>query len=98
MTFNDLDFKQRNFGTRGITAKLQLENGFVVSVIAGHGMGSIPRKNHESPDDYSAFEVAIFNSDGYIVTDKFFPNHIDGEIFFQTRDQINEIIKVVSSK
>ena len=94
MNFNDLDFKIRE-GIGGIHAKVEFANGNVLSVMAGSGMYSTPRENLSSADEFSAFEIAIFNSNGGWATRDFFPNCGDDVMGWQSREEINSIIEMI---
>lgn len=94
MNFNDLDFKIRDVGG-GIQARVQFANGNVLSVVAGSGMYSTPRENLNSPDDFSEFEIAIFDSNGNWATQNFFPNCDDDVMGWQSREEINSIIELI---
>jgi hypothetical protein len=93
MNFNDLNFKEKDTG--GIHAIMKFPNGNVLSVVAGSGMYSTPRENHNSPDDFSAFEIAIFGPDGGWATQNFFPNCGDDVMGWQSREEINSIIELI---
>ena len=93
MNFNDLVFKDNGSGQ--LQAKVEFASGNVLSVMAGSGMYSTPRENLNSPDDFSAFEIAIFNSNGGWATRDFFPNCGDDVMGWQSREEINSIIEMV---
>ena len=93
MNFNDLSFKEKDTG--GIHAIMKFPNGNVLSVVAGSGMHSTPRENHNSPDDFSTFEIAIFGPDGGWATQNFFPNCGDDVMGWQSREEINSIIELI---
>ena len=88
-TFNDIVFKQRPFG--GIMGTLNL-NEFKLSVVAGKGMYSLPREDFDDESLFSKFEVAILKNDDF-VTKEFFPDNPDDVIGWQTRTDIDELIK-----
>jgi len=96
MNFNDLNFKEKDTG--GIHAIMKFPNGNVLSVVAGSGMYSTPRENHNSPDDFSAFEIAIFGPDGGWATQNFFPNCGDDVMGWQDREEINILISKIQSR
>ena len=72
--FKDLVFHKNRTG--GINSRMDFDNGFSISVIAGGMAYSTPREDKDSPDDFSSFEVAIFAPDGDF-TREFFPDHHD---------------------
>ena len=47
-------------------------NGFEISIQCGAYNYCTPRESLSSPNDYSSFEVAVFNANGDWVTSKFF--------------------------
>ena len=95
-TFRDLVFHKN--GTGGINSRIGFGNGFSISVIAGGLAYSTPRKDKDSPDDFEAFEVAVFAPDGEF-TREFFPeDHDDDVLGFQTRGQINALMLLIQSK
>ena len=95
--FKDLVFKKREFGG-GIAAKAEFKNGFTISVIAGTGKYSSPRKDKDSPDDFISFEVAVFDPQGNWATKEFFPDHHDDVIGWQDRGQINALMLLIQSE
>jgi len=95
-TFRDLVFHKN--GTGGINSRTDFDNGFSISVVAGGIAYSTPRKDSDSPDDFEAFEVAVFAPDGDF-TREFFPeDHNDDVLGFQTRGQINALMLLIQSK
>lgn len=88
--FKDIVFKPHPHGF-GIKGSLKV-NGHLLSVVAGEGMYSTPRKNLTSPDDFESFEVAVFDSVGNFVTQEVVPNINDDVVGWQTRMDINIII------
>ena len=98
--FKDLEFKKRSYERSygGILATEEFDNEFSISVIAGRIAYSTPRKNKDSPDDFSSFEVAVFTPDGEF-TREFFPkDHNDDVLGWQERDQINELMLLIQNK
>lgn len=95
-TFKDLVFKVR--GGENIHAVEKFDNGFSISVVAGEVAYSTPRKNMGSADDFSTFEVAIFNENkqGFATRD-IFPNENDDVIGFKSRADINTIMLLVQN-
>ena len=95
-TFRDLVFHKN--GTGGINSRTDFDNGFSISVVAGGIAYSTPRKDSDSPDDFEAFEVAVFAPDGDF-TREFFPeDHTDDVMGWQDRGQINALMLLIQSK
>lgn len=93
--FKDLVFGER-FG--GIGARMDFDNGFSISVVAGKTAYSTPREDNTDPDHFSEFEVAVFAPDGDF-TREFFPeDHSDDVLGWQERGQINALMLLVQSK
>ena len=93
--FKDLVFKEK-FGS--ISATMQLDNGFEISVVAGKIAYSTPREDKDSPDDFASFEVAVFGPNGKF-TREFFPkDHYDDVLGWQSRGQINALMLLIQSK
>ena len=90
-TFKDIKFKQHQSG-KGIHGKLTIENGMSLSVVAGQYFYSDPRSD-VAPNGYSRFEVAIFDKDGEWATQKVLGNLGDDVLGWQTRNEIDSIIK-----
>ena len=93
-TFNDINFGPHPVGN-GILGTINI-NGLTLSVIAGKGFYSTSNSDvdpfFQTADDYSAFEIAVFNDDGY-VTQKFFDDDHDNVVRgWLTRDEINDLI------
>ena len=80
----------------GISSSLSFNNGFEISIVAGPGKYSSPKDEGDSPDDFSSFEVAIFNPQGDWATKDFFPDHNDDVIGWQSREDINNLIKKIN--
>ncbi len=95
-TFKDLEFKKHPNG-EGILSHLLFPNGFTISVFAGVGAYSTPRKDLPNPDDFAAFEVAVFD-DGGDFTKEFFPDHHDNVLGWQGRDEITALMLLIQSK
>ena len=95
-TFKDIQFHQSMGGNlKSIT---RFDNGFELSVIAGEFAYSTPRENSLDPDFFSAFEVAVFDHDGYF-TREFFPeDHYDDVVGWQSRADINTLMLLIQSK
>ena len=95
-TFKDIQFHQSMGGNlKSIT---RFDNGFELSVIAGEFAYSTPRENSTDPDFFSAFEVAVYDHDGYF-TREFFPeDHDDDVVGWQSRADINTLMLLIQSK
>tara|TARA_R100001480_G_scaffold29252_8_gene39743 strand:+ start:560 stop:901 length:342 start_codon:yes stop_codon:yes gene_type:complete len=95
LTFNDIKFGVHPIGM-GIHGELKI-NDYTLSVIAGPGFYSNFNSGVFDPqihnvDDFSSFEIAVFNDDGY-VTRKFFDDDHDNDVRgWLTRDEINDLI------
>jgi hypothetical protein len=92
-TFKDLVFHKNRTG--GINSRTDFDNGFSISVVAGKFAYSTPREDKDSPDDFEAFEVAVFAPNGDF-TREFFPeDHPDDVLGWQERGQINALMLLV---
>jgi len=95
--FKDLEFKPHPNG-EGIISRLNFDNGFLLSVIAGGIAYSTPREDNVDPDFFSTFEVAVFNPNGDF-TREFFPeDHSDDVMGWQDREEINILISKIQSR
>jgi hypothetical protein len=93
--FKDLKFKKK---WNGVGSNYTFDNGITLSVQAGSGIYSTPREDHSSADDYSSFEIAIWNEKGEWITQDIIPTQ-DGEVKgWVSRDEIDEIISIIKSK
>ena len=93
--FKDLVFGER-FG--GMGARMDFDNGFSISVVAGKTAYSTPREDNQDPDFFSEFEVAVFNDRGEF-TREFFPeDHNDDVMGWQSRADINTIMLLIQGK
>ena len=90
MNFNDIKFGPHPNG-RGIQGILKV-NGFTLSVVGGSGMYSQPREDLNSVDDFSSFEIAVFDSRWDWATQTFFPDNGDDVKGWVSRDEITELI------
>jgi len=90
ITVNDLKFVPQLHG--GIGAKLNTKAKLTLSIQAGHGLYSTPHENGLEPESYSHFEVAILNTLGEFVTDKFIDCGEDTVAGWCSREVINNII------
>ena len=82
----------------GISSSLSFNNGFEISIVAGPGKYSSPKDEGDSPDDFSSFEVAIFNPQGDWATKEFFPDNNDDVIGWQSREDINNLLEKIENK
>ena len=94
--FKDLVFGDRFGG--GIGARMDFDNGFSISVVAGRMAYSTPREEKDSPDDFSTFEVAVFAPNGDWATKDFVPDLDDDVLGWQERGQINALMLLIQSK
>ena len=95
-TFKDLVFGERLGGSLG--ARMDFDNGFSISVIAGKSAYSTPREDKDSPDDFVSFEVAVFAPNGDWATKQFVPDLDDDVLGWQDRGQINALMLLIQSK
>ena len=94
--FKDLVFPPNRTG--GINSRMDFDNGFSISVIAGGLAYSTPREDSTDPDFFSAFEVAVFAPNGEF-TREFFPeDHNDDVMGWQSRADINTLMLLIQSK
>ena len=94
--FKDLVFHANRTG--GVNSRMDFDNGFSISVIAGGIAYSTPREVNQDPDFFSAFEVAVFTPDGEF-TREFFPEDHDNDVLgWQSRADINTIMLQIQSK
>ena len=94
--FKDLVFKEKIGG--GLSAKMDFDNGFSISVIAGKMAYSTPREDKDSPDDFVSFEIAVFAPNGDWATKDFVPDYDDDVLGWTERGQINAIMLLIQSK
>ena len=96
LEFKDLEWRSWQ---DGVASTLGFDNGFELSIVAGPHKLSTPKDESNSPDDFSSFEVAIFRSDsGDWATKEFFPDHNDDVMGWQSREDINNLIKKINKK
>ena len=94
-TFKDLVFHANRIG--GVNSRIDFDNGFSLSVIAGGMAYSTPREDIQDSEHFSAFEVAVFAPDGEF-TREFFPeDHSDDVMGWQSRADINTILLQIQS-
>ena len=94
--FKDLVFHPNRTG--GINSRMDFDNGFSISVIAGGLAYSTPRTDNTDPDFFSEFEVAVFAPDGDFTREFFPPDHDDDVLGWQERGQINALMLLIQSK
>jgi len=95
ITFKDLKFEPRDFG--GVGATHTFDNGITISVQASKLNYSTPREDLTSSDQFSSFEVAIWNEDGDFVTKDLFQAD-DDVVGWCERDDIDDIIAMVANQ
>jgi hypothetical protein len=94
--FKDLKFEKK-WG--GVGANYTFDNGITISVQAGSGVYSTPRENHLSADDYSSFEIAMWDEKGEWITQDIVPNPNGDDVAgWVSRENIDEIISIIESK
>ena len=91
--FRDLEFKPRGFG--GVGATQTFDKGITISVQASKVNYSTPKEDLTSPDEFSSFEVAVWGDDGEFITKNFTGD--DDVIGWQSRDEINTLLKTIQS-
>jgi hypothetical protein len=94
MEFKDLEFKARDFG--GVGAQYTFDNGITISVQASQVNYSTPRENLGSPNDFSSFEVGMWDANGW-VTKELVDDAGDDVLGWQSREDINNLIKKVNN-
>lgn len=95
LVFKDLEWRSWQ---DGVASSPKFDNGFELSIVAGPHKYSSPKDESNSPDDFSSFEVAIFDPQGNWATKEFFPNHNDDVLGWQDRGQINALMLLIQSK
>ena len=93
--FKDLKFEKK-WG--GVGANYTFDNGITISVQAGTINYSTPREDHSSADNYSSFEIAMWDKDGEWATQDIVPGHNDEVVGWVSRENIDEIISIIESK
>jgi len=93
--FKKLNFKKTAWGT--FNAARSFDNGLILSVSCGKGIYSTPRENMDSEKDFSSFEIAIFHEDHSQFLTSILDNHEDDVIGWVCRDDIDDIIKLISN-
>lgn len=94
-TFEDLQFRQNS---SGVYARLEFDNGYILSVVAGKFLYCTPKENLPTSFDYSSFEVAVFSPNSGEFTREFFEDHDANILGWQSREQINNLISLIESK
>ncbi|HAI19646.1 MAG TPA: hypothetical protein DCM10_17435 [Xanthomarina gelatinilytica] len=90
--FKDIEFKPDIIG--GVRGKLEIENGIMISVVAGKFNYCTPREN--SPiDGWSSFEVAVLDSYGSFITKRIVDDAGGDVLGWQSREDINNLIKQI---
>lgn len=92
-TFNDIEFSQNSYDN-GWYGVLELGD-YTLSVVAAKHAYSQPREYLMHVEDYSKFEVAVIRK-GEFVTREIFPNELDDVLAYQTKEEINHIIKQIA--
>lgn len=88
--FEDLVFEKSGHGGLGSSTKV---GDHTLSVQCGKFVYSSPREDAPSQNMFSSYEVAIFDSDGDFVTEKFIDDsEVGGVAGWVTRDTINQVI------
>jgi hypothetical protein len=93
--FRDLEFEPRDFG--GVGATHTFDNNITISIQASKMNYSTPREDLTSSDQFSSFEVAMWNEDGEWVTKDFVPDAGDDVLGWQGRDEINTLLKTIQN-
>ena len=95
LIFKDLIF-EKTFG--GVGASHTFNNGITISVQAGSGIYSTPKENLTSSDEYSSFEVAMWDEDREWVTRDFLFDYHDDVLGWKSRDEINALMLLIQDK
>jgi hypothetical protein len=90
ITIDDLKFTKQSHG--GIGAVLKTKGRVTISIQAGDSIYSNPRENGLEPDSYTSFEVALINTKGDFITDKFINCGNDKVAGWVSRDVIDTLI------
>lgn len=96
MKFTDLNFKKSPSEGWGATHKF--DNGITISVQASKNHYCHPKENLNSKDDYSSFEIALFNSDGEFVTKDYIRDADDDVFGWAKRYDIDELMELILTK
>ena len=95
LVFKDLEWRSHQ---DGVASLLKFDNGFELSIVAGPHKYSSPRDESNSPDDFSSFEIAIFDPQGNWATKQFISDHDNDVLGWQSRGQINALMLLIQSK
>lgn len=96
MKFTNLKFK-RTDDYFGWLSQTKIGDS-IISVLAGKMAYSRPRHDLYNPEDYTAFEVAIFDgSHSKLITREVFPNELEDVLAYRTPEEIDKIIKHLES-
>jgi len=95
MEFKDLKFEPRGFG--GVGAKHTFDNGITISVQASKINYSTPREDLTSPDDFSSFEIGMWDVNGW-VTKELVADANDDVLGWQSREDINNLLEKIKAK
>lgn len=90
--FKDLEWTSHQ---DGVASLLKFDNGFELSIVAGPHKYSLPTYESNSPDDFSSFEIAVFDPQGNWATKEFFPDHHDDVVGWLSRDEINDLMLLI---
>ena len=90
VTIDDLEFTKQTHG--GIGAVLKTKSKVTISIQAGEHIYSAPRENGLEADGYTLFEVALLNTKGAFITDKFLNCHGDQVAGYVSKDVIDTLI------
>ena len=94
--FKDLKFEKK---WDGVGSHHTFDNGITLSVQAGTINYSTPREDHSSADNYSSFEIAIWDEKGEWITQDIVPNPNGDDVAgWVSRENIDEIISIIESK
>ena len=95
MNFDNIIFKPKDIG--GFDSKTHFKNGHTLSVVCGGFAYCNPREDLSTPDEYSSFEVAVWDDKDNWVTKRFFPDHHDDVVGWLSRDEINDLMGRIST-
>jgi hypothetical protein len=95
-TFDDIKFKQHPLGSAwaGI---MSFDDGTKLSVVCGPHFYCEPKLSLRSPNEYNLFEIAILNTSGDFITEKFVEG-ADQVIGWQSREDLNKLIIEIETK
>jgi hypothetical protein len=95
MKFNDLKFKQLE---NGVGATHTFDNGITISVQASENHYCYPKENLNSKNDYSSFEVAVFDIDNEFVTKDYIKDADDDVFGWAKRYDIENLMDLILTK